>query len=704
MGGAAGFALLVSSLALGQTNAGEDVETPAPKASEPTLTANAVCLTNAAQVLALSPHQASELRPVRIRGMVTYYDPTLGLFIQDETGGVFVYYAGGTIALHAHEYVEVEGVANQGRYSPIVDSPQVHPVADGPSVTPRPVSLAQIYLGGLDAQWVELEGVVRRLDWKGNTLGIELAVPPHRLMIWAPKPPHKRMHLTGSLVRVRGVVGTVCAAKGQLTAFQVFVDALSDIKILAERPEDPFSQPLTLLGDLQSQYTRRDPQVRVHTRGTVTLSWSGRVLFIQDATGGAQVRPNEAVGDLVPGSIVEVSGFPGPVLEPALIDDALIRRLGNGPTPQAPLISTDDLAHSRRNNELVEIEATLLESSYSASNGMVMALQSGDQFLSARWESAGPTQKMPGARPGSRLRLTGVCRVEAPALGSRSLVSLLLRSPKDLQVLAAPVVPLTGGAVFSITAAILAGGGLIFALWHIAKQQRQTEHMLKLQTVLQTEMRQGEQQLRRSMEEREQIGRDLHDDIIQSIYAVGLNLEDCRRVIRQSPEKADGRIGSAINALNGTIQSVRGFLSGLEPKVLNGREFRTALKSLALTSGEGPTQFQIDVDPSAANRLSSTQATQLLHIAKEAMSNSLRHARASSVNVSLQPVGLGVRLEIRDDGIGFAPENTEGRGHGLRNMTARARDIGAELQIISARDQGCRILTTVPQRNPNEHG
>lgn len=115
----------------------------------------------------------------------------------------------------------------------------------------------------------------------------------------------------------------------------------------------------------------------------------------------------------------------------------------------------------------------------------------------------------------------------------------------------------------------------------------------------------------------------MHDDIIQSIYAAGLGLEDCRRVVR-SPEQAEARLVAAIQMLNHTIRGVRGFIAGLEPKVLSGHEFKTALKSLALTSGDGPTQFQFQVDSSGANSLTSTQATQLLHIAKEAMSNSLR--------------------------------------------------------------------------------
>jgi signal transduction histidine kinase len=185
---------------------------------------------------------------------------------------------------------------------------------------------------------------------------------------------------------------------------------------------------------------------------------------------------------------------------------------------------------------------------------------------------------------------------------------------------------------------------------------------------------------------------------------VGLNLEDCRRVVHKSPEQAEARLTSAIEILNSSIRHVRGFLAGLEPQVFNGREFKTALKSLALTSSDNPTQLQLDVDPSAANRLTPAQATQLLHIAKEAMSNCLRHARASTLVVSLLPTSAGLQLEVFDNGDGFNPEALDAKGHGLRNMTARAREIGAALQIVSAVGQGCRILVNVPKSNSNEHG
>jgi signal transduction histidine kinase len=287
-------------------------------------------------------------------------------------------------------------------------------------------------------------------------------------------------------------------------------------------------------------------------------------------------------------------------------------------------------------------------------------------------------------------------------MGNEPAVTLLLRGPTDIRVAALAASRQRPGLPASWPAAVAAGAALAVALWVIWKQRQQTAKVLELHGALQSEMRQSEQQLRRSMEERERIARDLHDDIVQSIYAVGLNLEDCKRVVRQFPQQAETRVASAIATLNNTIRSVRGFITGLEPKVLNGREFKTALKSLALTSGAGLTQFQIEVDPSAASGLTSVQATQLLHITKEAMSNCLRHAQASTVTVSLHPVSTGVCLEVLDNGVGFDPEAIPGTGHGLRNMLTRTREIGAELKILSSPGLGCRILVAVPQRNTNE--
>src|SRR5262249_16343260 len=143
-----------------------------------------VILTNAAQILSLSPEQVDRALPVQIRGMVTYYEPGRLLFVQDGTAGIFVYYTGERLALRAGQYVEVTGVAHRGVYSPIIDSPKFQPLKAGPPILPRPVSLAEIDLGGLDAQWVEFAALVQGLRTVPDRLELELAVPPHHITVW----------------------------------------------------------------------------------------------------------------------------------------------------------------------------------------------------------------------------------------------------------------------------------------------------------------------------------------------------------------------------------------------------------------------------------------------------------------------------------------------------------------------------------------
>jgi signal transduction histidine kinase len=124
---------------------------------------------------------------------------------------------------------------------------------------------------------------------------------------------------------------------------------------------------------------------------------------------------------------------------------------------------------------------------------------------------------------------------------------------------------------------------------------------------------------------------------------------------------------------------------------------KAALKSVLLTSGEDQqARFSIQIDPGAARELTSVQATEIFNIAKEAMSNSMQHAHATLTTVSLLPQGRGVRLEVADDGTGFNPDQVNGESLGLRNIRNRARDIGAQLEILSAPGEGTRIVVNIP--------
>jgi len=189
----------------------------------------------------------------------------------------------------------------------------------------------------------------------------------------------------------------------------------------------------------------------------------------------------------------------------------------------------------------------------------------------------------------------------------------------------------------------------------------------------------------------------LDDGIIQSIYAVGLGLQECRNLLTQDPEGTRERLARSVSDLNLVIRDVRNFIGGLEPEALTGQTFSAALQSLVTTMSRTPAaQFTLELDAQAADGLNSRQTAHLLQIAREAMSNSLRHARARSTVVSLKKQNGCVRLEVRDDGVGFEREWTAPRGHGLRNIEARALELGARSEIQSTPDKGTCVFVEIP--------
>lgn len=657
-------------------------------------------LTNAIQILRLRPEQAQANPLVQIQGVVTCYDHGQVLFVQDETGGVFVYHTGDRLSLRAGHAVRVSGKAERGRHSPIIISPVFELVDSGPTVIPKPVSHAQIQYGGLDAQWVELEGVVRSQQTYDNRLLLDVADPPHRTQVWIARGGgDAETNLVGSLARIRGVVVARVDLGGKIEAFQVYVNSIADLKILHSPTDEPAAK-VHAIAELTGRDLRLLRPERVRVRGTVTLSRPGVGVFVQDNTGGVEILCPKPPESLIVGTVVEATGYPSPILESLRLEDAQLRILANDSPAQPVSVPPEEVFQRRNNNRLIEITARFL-GRVATSNSVGLAVQASGRLLTAQVIAPEPETILNGLKADCTLSLTGIARFDSGPDGNFP-DTLLLRSSADVKVIGLPAAAHGYLLPTLATFAVLAGIGLVVALVIIQQQHQRTEYLRELQTALTKRMEQSELELRRSVEARERIGRDLHDDIIQSIYAAGLGLEDCLRLIRRAPAQAETRLATTIHMLNETIGAVRNFISGLEPKALTGTEFKAALKSLALLGGESSAPVKFEVDSASVSCLTSTQATHFLHIAKEAISNSLRHARASQILVSLQTVDTGIRLSIQDDGVGFDPKEVAGPGQGLRNLATRASAAGTDLQIISSPGQGCRIVITVPARNHHD--
>ncbi len=202
--------------------------------------------------------------------------------------------------------------------------------------------------------------------------------------------------------------------------------------------------------------------------------------------------------------------------------------------------------------------------------------------------------------------------------------------------------------------------------------------------------------LAQALEEKIALGRDLHDGIIQSLYATGLNVETVRALVKSRPDEAEQRLDQMRTGLNATIRDVRAYLVGLAPDNLRRAGFAQAL-SAAITelAKDRNTALELTIDHEVAGQLPPEHAIEALQIAREAVSNALRHGRATAITLRLGRVGSDISLQVADNGSGFDPARSAA-GHGLGNMRARAARLAATLTVESTPGHGARISLKFP--------
>lgn len=204
----------------------------------------------------------------------------------------------------------------------------------------------------------------------------------------------------------------------------------------------------------------------------------------------------------------------------------------------------------------------------------------------------------------------------------------------------------------------------------------------------------AEADLRRTLEERTRLGRDLHDGVIQALYATGMGLAGIRALLRPGDTEAAERLNQCRATINEIIRDVRNFITGLEPEALRQQTFTQAVQSLLeFMQSISPTVAEAAIDEALAGQLTLHQRANALHIMREAVSNALRHGAAEHVRIALARTPEGhAALDITDDGVGFDPEaSTTNRGRGLENLAQRASELGATFALHSEPGAGTRL-------------
>jgi signal transduction histidine kinase len=207
-------------------------------------------------------------------------------------------------------------------------------------------------------------------------------------------------------------------------------------------------------------------------------------------------------------------------------------------------------------------------------------------------------------------------------------------------------------------------------------------------------LRAMEQRLSSLLEDRSRIGRDLHDSVLQALYAIGLNIEITRREHPKTSTESQQAHTLIVEHINRLIHDIRQMIRGLDEGVVQEFDLAQELGALkAVYDQVGHVQITLDLQPAAIEVLTKEEEREILNIAREALSNCVRHAKAAHATVSIRKRGHRIRVHISDDGQGFAVGDGRPRGYGLANMTARAKKMGGALRIQSEEGRGTQIIT-----------
>ncbi|MBN1247632.1 MAG: sensor histidine kinase [Anaerolineae bacterium] len=217
-------------------------------------------------------------------------------------------------------------------------------------------------------------------------------------------------------------------------------------------------------------------------------------------------------------------------------------------------------------------------------------------------------------------------------------------------------------------------------------------------TTVQREIEQwveGIERLQALADDRERIGRELHDGIIQSIYAASLLLESIQAVLPRDPERAQAQIGRVIDNLNSTIQDIRRYIFDLRSDIADD-DLQTGIERLLRDFHINTlleTELEVTGEPRPIHSI--TRRRHIFQVAREALTNTAKHARAQCVSVQLTYGEDALDLTISDDGIGME-QLLISKGYGLRNIRERARLLEGTLRIESAPDAGVTYHLSVP--------
>ena len=670
-----------------------------------------ICFTNAGQVRELDPEAAGKNIPVRLRGVVTFYDaPLFNLFIQDNSGGIFVLVVPDIYTnIFAGQEIEVQGVCDKGDYAPIVKASAVHILGEASLPVPRHVSIDQLFTGLYDSQWIEVSGVVRSTTVLDGRQYLNLAANGQRVMTYVENlSGSDAAKLINTTVRLRGVCYSRYNMKRQLRVPWLAVSGTEDITIEQPSPPQPKEVSIASLAQFNSSGFYGN---LVKVSGVVTLQKPDGMLFIQNERYGLTVQLAQSAS-LVPGDRVIVSGYSALGQYVPILEDATVRILGHGP-PLSPVpTDLETLMDEPENFDgvLVRLKASLMNFVESPGK-QTLVLESSNSIFTATFESAKTDERFKALKLGSKMALTGVCSAQSPEKWTPGLaqsrevavssipysppdsVQIFLRSYADVTVIQRPswwTLPRLLWTIGIMAVILLAGLVWVVVLGRRVRQQTKIiEEKIKRAGIL---------------EERDRIAREFHDTLEQELAAITIQLDAVEVQLNGVPPAVRQLLDLARNMSRRSLSEARRSVWDLRSHLLENSDLAAALNEMASSLRAAGDRKIVVQSSGTARKLPAVIEHNLLRATQEALANALKHSGANKIMVALSYEPSRIQLRICDDGKGF-DYHTVGQpagGHfGLLDMRERAEKMGAEFSLASSPGKGTEITFLINEATAN---
>ncbi len=646
-------------------------------------------ISSTAELRALSPEEAGEARPVKIRGFVPFAHPQgRALFLHDGESGVFIEQPehGDAVWPAAGDTISVTGVTGEGLFAPVVRGidgkpPVIEITGHRPLPEPRSIGPDELEMPDLDCDWVKVETLVREVLVDSGQVILECQTGPRdfHVLIEGPLPPESvPWDLAECRVRIRGVAATIFNTSRQMTRRFLRVNSIADVVRLD--PPGRSAEPRLVRADELFRFRGAGPHEQVRVRGVVTMMVPGSGFFLRTEGGGLWVQTAQPLA-AEPGNTVEADGWPRVETMKPILSAVSARVTGEDELPRPVALSGGEVLHAQHQAEFVSLEAELLDV-FRGSEGTTLELRDrATVFRSLLGSEAGV---LPGLAPGSRVRVSGIAQISSVGafdpMQEEDKLLLLLRSPADVEILALPpwwTAPRVAMASAAIMATLLA----IYIRSRTQRRRKQEAQRREFEAVL---------------AERGRFAREIHDSLAQGLTSISLQLECVRDEVITAPHKARLHLENARSLVRDSLREARRTVWNLRPLALGEADLATALQNFAtdLTrSGKMIARQEIEGTP---RPLATDHESALLRIGQEALTNAVRYSEAARIVLRLRFDDDRVTLSVRDDGRGFDVAERMGKGFGITGMHERIAALGGSLTIDSRPGEGTEVSATLP--------